>query len=81
VPLFSFEGKTSNVHPDAWIAPTATPETEVPGETVAYGSPAKKFAPLTGAPKLWVEHNPRISRGGTGTAPNQPRATCTARSW
>jgi carbonic anhydrase/acetyltransferase-like protein (isoleucine patch superfamily) len=24
VPLFSFEGKTPDVHPDAWIAPTAT---------------------------------------------------------
>lgn len=154
MPLFSFEGKTPNVHPDAWIAPTATligdvtveanasvwygaviradfgpivireganvqdnsvlhgeceigrgatighlcvvhtatigaealvgngatvldgavigpramiaagatvtPETEVPAETVAYGSPAKKFAPLTGAPKLWIEYNPGI---------------------
>ena len=24
MPLFSFEGKTPEVHPDAWIAPTAT---------------------------------------------------------
>lgn len=24
MPLFSFEGRTPNVHPDAWVAPTAT---------------------------------------------------------
>ena len=24
MPLYSFEGKSPNVHPDAWIAPTAT---------------------------------------------------------
>lgn len=24
MPIYSFEGKTPNVHPDAWIAPTAT---------------------------------------------------------
>jgi carbonic anhydrase/acetyltransferase-like protein (isoleucine patch superfamily) len=157
VPLFSFEGKTPDVHPDAWIAPTATlvgdvrveagasvwygaviradfgtivireganvqdnsvihvgmsmceigpgatighlcvihdcvigaealvgngatvldgavigprtmvaagavvtPGTEVPGETVALGAPAKKFVPLAGTAKTWVDHNPAI---------------------
>jgi carbonic anhydrase/acetyltransferase-like protein (isoleucine patch superfamily) len=157
VPLFSFEGKTPTVHPDAWIAPTATlvgdvtveanasvwygvviradfgaiviraganvqdnsvihvgngtcevgpdatighlclvhdctigaealigngaivldgavvgpralvaagstvtPATEVPGETVALGSPAKTFLPLAGTAKAWVDHNPAI---------------------
>jgi carbonic anhydrase/acetyltransferase-like protein (isoleucine patch superfamily) len=159
VPLFSFEGKTPNVHPDAWIAPTATligdvtveaeasvwygaviradfgaiviraganvqdnsvihvgmsscevgpgatighlcvvhdctigaealigngatvldgavvgaramvaagstvtPGTEVPAETVAVGSPAKKFLPLAGSAKMWVDHNAEIYR-------------------
>jgi carbonic anhydrase/acetyltransferase-like protein (isoleucine patch superfamily) len=159
VPLFSFEGKTPQVHPDAWIAPTATligdviveadasiwygaviradfgqiairaganvqdnsvihvgmsrceigpgatighlcvvhdctigaealigngatvldgavvgaramvaagatvtPGTEVPAETVAVGSPAKKFLPLAGSAKQWVDHNPEIYR-------------------
>jgi carbonic anhydrase/acetyltransferase-like protein (isoleucine patch superfamily) len=157
VPLFSFEGKTPTVHPDAWIAPTATlvgdvtveanasvwygvviradfgaivireganvqdnsvihvgggtcevgagatighlclvhdcvigaealigngaivldgavvgpralvaagstvtPGTQVPGETVAMGSPAKKLAPLVGTAKTWVDLNPAI---------------------
>ena len=157
MPLFSFEGKTPDVHPDAWIAPTATligdvtveanasvwygvviradfgaivireganvqdnsvihvgmsrcevgpgatighlcvvhdctigaealigngatvldgavigpramvaagsvvtPGTEVPGETVAFGSPAKRFVPLAGQAEKWVDHNPEI---------------------
>jgi carbonic anhydrase/acetyltransferase-like protein (isoleucine patch superfamily) len=157
VPLFSFEGKTPDVHPDAWIAPTATligdvtveagasvwygvviradfgavviraganvqdnsvihlaggtceigpgatvghlcvvhggtigadaligngsivldgavvgsralvaagstvtPETAVPSEHVAYGTPAKKLAPLVGTTKAWVDHNAAI---------------------
>jgi carbonic anhydrase/acetyltransferase-like protein (isoleucine patch superfamily) len=159
VPLFSFEGKTPDVHPDAWVAPTATlvgdvtveahasvwygavvradfgaivireganvqdnsvihvgegvcevgagatighlclvhhctigaealvgngsivldgavigpraliaagstvtPATQVPAETVAVGSPAKKFTPLDGTAKLWVDHNQQIYR-------------------
>lgn len=159
MPLFSFEGKTPDVHPDAWIAPTATligdvvveaeasvwygaviradfgriviraganvqdnsvihvgmgtcevgagatighlcvvhdctigaealvgngatvldgavvgdramvaagamvtPGTEVPPETVAYGAPAKKFVPLAGTAKKWVDQNPQIYR-------------------
>jgi carbonic anhydrase/acetyltransferase-like protein (isoleucine patch superfamily) len=157
VPLFSFEGKTPTVHPDAWIAPTATlvgdvtveanasvwygvviradfgaivireganvqdnsvihvgdgvcevgpgatighlclvhdcvigaealigngaivldgavvgpralvaagstvtPGTRVPGETVAMGAPAKRFVPLVGTAKTWVDHNAAI---------------------
>jgi len=39
---------------------TVTPETAVPGETVALGSPAKKFVPLSGAAKAWVDGNPSI---------------------
>jgi carbonic anhydrase/acetyltransferase-like protein (isoleucine patch superfamily) len=37
-----------------------TPETDVPKETVAFGSPAKKFLPLTDTARAWVDHNPRI---------------------
>lgn len=50
------------VGPRALVAAgsTVTPETEVPGETVAFGSPAKKFVPLTGAAKAWVDGNPAI---------------------
>jgi carbonic anhydrase/acetyltransferase-like protein (isoleucine patch superfamily) len=52
------------VGPRALIAAgsTVTPGTEVPGETVAVGSPAKKFVPLEGTAKLWVDHNERIYR-------------------
>ncbi|HEX6353403.1 gamma carbonic anhydrase family protein [Actinophytocola sp.] len=39
---------------------TVTPGTEVPGETVAFGTPAKKFAPLDGKTKVWVDHNAAI---------------------
>lgn len=39
-----------------------TPGTRVPPETVAYGSPARKFVPLTGNARTWVDHNPGIYR-------------------
>ena len=39
-----------------------TPGTEVPQETVAYGSPAKKFVPLVGNAKEWVDQNERLYR-------------------
>lgn len=157
MPLFSFEGARPNIHPDAWIAPTATligdvtveadasiwygaviradfgpviireganvqdnsvihvgeggceigrgatighscvvhdcmvgehavignsatiqdkaqigartlvaagalvaPRTEVPDETLAMGSPAKKFTPLTEAARGWIDYNGEI---------------------
>jgi carbonic anhydrase/acetyltransferase-like protein (isoleucine patch superfamily) len=34
-----------------------TPGTEVPAETIAMGSPAKKFVPLTDSARMWVEYN------------------------
>lgn len=36
---------------------TVTPNTEVPAEHTAMGSPAKKFVPLTDSAKVWVDHN------------------------
>ncbi|GAA3556857.1 gamma carbonic anhydrase family protein [Amycolatopsis ultiminotia] len=39
---------------------TVTPGTEVPGETIAMGSPAKKFVPLTDSARMWVEHNAAV---------------------
>jgi carbonic anhydrase/acetyltransferase-like protein (isoleucine patch superfamily) len=39
---------------------TVAPGTEVPAETVAYGTPAKRFLPLTGNAKVWVEGNPEL---------------------
>jgi carbonic anhydrase/acetyltransferase-like protein (isoleucine patch superfamily) len=36
---------------------TVTPNTEVPPEMLAMGSPAKKFVPLTDSARAWVEHN------------------------
>lgn len=41
---------------------TVSPGTEVPPETVAYGTPAKRFLPLAGNAKLWVEGNTEIYR-------------------
>ncbi|HEU5033201.1 MAG TPA: gamma carbonic anhydrase family protein [Mycobacteriales bacterium] len=40
MPLFSFEGKTPDVHPDAWVAPTATVVGDVTieaGASIWYG--------------------------------------------
>ncbi|MCT2582517.1 gamma carbonic anhydrase family protein [Actinophytocola gossypii] len=53
---------------------TVSPGTEVPPETVAFGSPARRFAPLTGPAKQWVDGNPAIYRDlarrhRDGTAP------------
>jgi carbonic anhydrase/acetyltransferase-like protein (isoleucine patch superfamily) len=39
---------------------TVTPNTEVPAEHIAMGSPAKKFVPLTDSARAWVEHNAAI---------------------
>ncbi|MBB4687768.1 gamma carbonic anhydrase family protein [Amycolatopsis jiangsuensis] len=39
---------------------TVTPGTEVPGEVIAMGSPAKKFVPLTDSARMWVEHNAAV---------------------
>jgi len=36
---------------------TVAPNTEVPPETIALGSPAKKFVPLTDTARIWVDHN------------------------
>src|SRR3954451_12600647 len=50
MPLFSFEGKTPTVHPDAWIAPTATLVGDVTveaGASVWYGAVLRAdFAPI-----------------------------------
>lgn len=45
---------------------TVTPGTTVPPETVAYGSPAKRFVPLSGEAKAWVDGNPAIYRNLAG---------------
>ncbi|MGH3762224.1 gamma carbonic anhydrase family protein [Actinophytocola sp.] len=39
---------------------TVTPGSSVPPETVAFGSPATRFAPLLGDAKAWVDGNPKI---------------------
>jgi carbonic anhydrase/acetyltransferase-like protein (isoleucine patch superfamily) len=39
---------------------TVTPGMEIPPETVAMGSPAKRQVPLDGQAKVWVDHNPEI---------------------
>ncbi|MFL6141893.1 MAG: gamma carbonic anhydrase family protein [Labedaea sp.] len=41
-------------------ASTVTPGAEVPDEVVAMGSPARKFVPLSGSAKLWVDHNAAV---------------------
>jgi carbonic anhydrase/acetyltransferase-like protein (isoleucine patch superfamily) len=50
MPLFSFEGKRPTVHPDAWIAPTATligDVTVAAGASVWYGAVIRAdFAPV-----------------------------------
>jgi carbonic anhydrase/acetyltransferase-like protein (isoleucine patch superfamily) len=47
MPLFSCEGRRPHVHPEAWIAPTATPAGDVVVEAGA---------------SAWVEGNPAIYR-------------------
>ena len=50
MPLFSFEGKSPTVHPDAWVAPTATLVGDVTveaGASVWYGAVLRAdFAPI-----------------------------------
>jgi carbonic anhydrase/acetyltransferase-like protein (isoleucine patch superfamily) len=50
MPLFSFEGKSPTVHPDAWVAPTATLVGDVTveaGASVWYGAVLRgDFAPI-----------------------------------
>lgn len=41
---------------------TVTPNTEVPSETIAMGSPAKKFVPLTDSARAWADHNAEVYR-------------------
>ncbi|WP_007026801.1 gamma carbonic anhydrase family protein [Saccharomonospora iraqiensis] len=41
---------------------TITPGTAVPEETIAMGSPAKKFVPLTDSARVWIEHNAEVYR-------------------
>lgn len=39
---------------------TVTPNTEVPAEHIALGSPAKSFVPLTDSARAWVDHNATV---------------------
>ncbi|MFF0143753.1 carbonic anhydrase/acetyltransferase-like protein (isoleucine patch superfamily) [Amycolatopsis sulphurea] len=50
------------IGPRALIAAgaTVTPGTVVPAETIAMGSPAKKFVPLTDSARMWVDHNAAV---------------------
>lgn len=50
------------IGPRAMVAAgaTVTPGTSVPADTVAYGSPAKRFLPISGEAKAWVDGNPSI---------------------
>ncbi|MEY7974555.1 gamma carbonic anhydrase family protein [Saccharomonospora xinjiangensis] len=41
---------------------TVTPGTQVPDETIAKGSPAKSFTPLTDTARAWVDHNAEVYR-------------------
>jgi carbonic anhydrase/acetyltransferase-like protein (isoleucine patch superfamily) len=41
---------------------TVTPGVVVPAATVTMGSPARKFLPLAGSAKAWVDGNPAIYR-------------------
>lgn len=41
---------------------TVTPNTQVPEETIAKGSPAKSFTPLTDSARVWVDHNAEVYR-------------------
>lgn len=54
----------AEVGPRAMVAAgsTVTPGTSVPAETVAFGSPARRFVPLSGQAKAWVDGNPAIYR-------------------
>jgi carbonic anhydrase/acetyltransferase-like protein (isoleucine patch superfamily) len=39
---------------------TVGPNTEVPPEVIAMGTPAKKFVPLTDSARDWIDHNAAI---------------------
>ncbi|MGH3493797.1 MAG: gamma carbonic anhydrase family protein [Sciscionella sp.] len=39
---------------------TVAPNTEVPGDVLAVGSPAKKFRPLSPTARGWVDSNPEV---------------------
>lgn len=68
--MFSFEGKTPIVHPDAWIAPTATLIGEVTVEahaSVWYGAVIRAdFAPVIIRAGANVQDNSVIHVDGTG---------------
>jgi len=50
------------VGPRALVAAGAVvaPNSEVPGEVIAMGTPAKKHVPLTDSARAWVDHNAEI---------------------
>src|SRR3954454_5045366 len=64
MPLFSFEGKTPTVHPDAWIAPTATLVGDVTveaGASVWYGAVLRAdFAPIVVRAGANVQEGPVV---------------------
>ena len=70
MPLFSFEGKSPIVHPDAWIAPTATLIGDVTVEahaSVWYGAVLRAdFAPIVIREGANVQDNSVIHVDGTG---------------
>lgn len=52
----------ATIGPRALVAAgaTVTPNSEVPEETIAMGSPAKKQVPLTDSARVWIEHNAEV---------------------
>ncbi|MEV6896348.1 gamma carbonic anhydrase family protein [Amycolatopsis sp. NPDC051372] len=71
MPLFSFEGASPQVHPDAWIAPTATLIGDVTVEkdaSVWYGAVIRAdFGPIVIREGANVQDNSVIHCGGTLT--------------
>ncbi|WP_031467459.1 gamma carbonic anhydrase family protein [Sciscionella sediminilitoris] len=69
--LFSFEGKTPNVHEDAWIAPTATLIGDVTveaGASVWYGAVLRAdFGPIRVEERANVQDNTVIHCASAGT--------------
>lgn len=69
--LFSFEGKTPAVHPDAWIAPTATLIGDVTvraGASVWYGAVLRAdFGPIVLEEEANVQDNTVIHCAAAGT--------------
>jgi len=70
VPLFSFEGKTPIVHPEAWVAPTATLIGDVTVEaraSVWYGAVIRAdFGPVVIRAGANIQDNSVIHVGSTG---------------